>query len=161
MLWLSRCRWTSEGVGFAPRHRITLISSLASIFPLRWRSYREKHSLNSATTHTHTHTTKVCKDKKRIKSSKDLHIQHELTWDAGWKSHEGSETIILTLDQSFFLSTHYIQCAVCLTKIFRVKCSIILICYYHLYHLPIFLKKNKVIIIKNYRDLAPWTREKK
>ncbi|XP_035497886.1 ribonuclease inhibitor-like isoform X2 [Scophthalmus maximus] len=53
-LW---CRWTSEGVGFDPRHRITVISSWASIFPFRWRSYREKHSLNSATTTTTTTTT--------------------------------------------------------------------------------------------------------
>lgn len=59
MLWLSRCRWTSEGVGFDPRHRITVISSWASIFPFRWRSYREKHSLNSATTTTTTTTTQL------------------------------------------------------------------------------------------------------
>ena len=49
ILWVCRCRCASPGVGLAPRHRITIRRSVALIFPRCCLSYREKHSLYSAT----------------------------------------------------------------------------------------------------------------
>lgn len=48
ILWTWRCRSISAMVGLVPRLRMTVIRSLAAILPLRFLSYNEKHSLNSA-----------------------------------------------------------------------------------------------------------------
>ena len=47
ILWDWRCLSISPNVGLVPRQRMTVIRSLASIFPFCFLSCKEKHSLNS------------------------------------------------------------------------------------------------------------------